>query len=88
MKDGDGLELIRRLRADGHQMPVIALTGGDPRSPQSTSANVASQAGANRVLMKPVTKALLLDTIAELIPFQTQTSDKRLFDDGCHPGSQ
>ena len=74
MKDGDGLEFIRRLRSTGDQIPIIAITGGDPRSPQATSADSAAQAGANRVLLKPVTKAELLDTIAELVDLQNDAA--------------
>lgn len=69
MRDGDGLSLIAALRADGRTVPVIAITGGDPRSPLSSSADAAAKAGADRVLMKPVTKTLLLDSIeAVLVP--------------------
>ncbi len=67
MKDGDGLEFIHRLRAKNPTIPVIAITGGDPRSPQSSSGDNALRAGASRVLMKPVTKSLLLDTVAEFL---------------------
>ncbi len=64
MKDGDGIDFIHRLRASGRPTPVIAITGGDPRSPQATSQDAALRAGATRVLMKPVTKAVLLETLA------------------------
>jgi CheY-like chemotaxis protein len=68
MINGDGLEFIKRLRASGDGTPIIATTGGDPRSTQSSSIDAASKAGANRVLMKPVTKDELLDAIRECIP--------------------
>jgi CheY-like chemotaxis protein len=67
MIDGDGLELIRRMRAAGDATPVIAITGGDPRSPQSTSIEVALDAGARHALLKPITKATLLATVAECL---------------------
>jgi CheY-like chemotaxis protein len=67
MTNGDGLEFIQRLRISGNLTPVIAITGGDPRSPQSTSSDVALRSGANRVLLKPVTKATLLESVGECI---------------------
>jgi CheY-like chemotaxis protein len=67
MTNGDGLELIQRMRKGGDSTPIVAITGGDPRSPQSTSVDVALRAGADRVLLKPVTKAALLETIQECI---------------------
>jgi CheY-like chemotaxis protein len=67
MTNGDGLELIQRMRTNGDLTPVIAITGGDPRSPQSTSVDVALRIGANHSLSKPVTKAELLETIRECI---------------------
>ena len=45
MMNGDGLQLIQRMRTKGDLTPVIAITGGDPRSSQSTSVDVALRAG-------------------------------------------
>jgi CheY-like chemotaxis protein len=67
MKDGDGIEFIHRLQTKGAKVPVIAITGGDPRSPQAASGEAAERAGASHVLMKPVTKAVLLETVAACV---------------------
>jgi CheY-like chemotaxis protein len=67
MTNGDGLEFIRRLRTRGDLTPIIAITGGDPRSPQSSSRDDALRSGANRVLLKPVTKATLLEAVGECV---------------------
>jgi CheY-like chemotaxis protein len=67
MMDGDGLALIERLRSSGDGTPIIAITGGNPRSPLSNSIEAALGAGADRALLKPVTKAALLATIAECV---------------------
>ena len=67
MTQGDGLHLIQRLRTAGDATPIVASTGDDPRSPQSTSVEVALRAGASRVLLKPVTKSALLETVRECI---------------------
>src|ERR1700679_1618582 len=45
MINGDGLEFIERVRTGRDATPIIAITGGDPRSTQSTSADVALRAG-------------------------------------------
>ena len=67
MMDGDGPGFIQRLRSSGDATPIIAITGGDPRSPQSTSIDIALRAGADRALLKPITKAALLEAISESI---------------------
>jgi CheY-like chemotaxis protein len=67
MMRGDGLAFIQRLRTSDDATPIIAITGGDPRSPQSTSVDVALRYGANRVLLKPVTKATLLEAVDECV---------------------
>jgi CheY-like chemotaxis protein len=67
MMDGDGPGFIGRVRSSGDATPIIAITGGDPRSPQSTSIEVALSAGADRAVLKPITKATLLDAISEIM---------------------
>jgi two-component system chemotaxis response regulator CheY len=67
MKDGDGLTFISKQRSNGVTIPIIAMTGGDPRSPQSKSGHLALRAGANRILMKPVTKSEILSAIADTV---------------------
>jgi len=63
MKDGDGLTFIRDQRSNGVTIPIIAMTGGDPRAPQSESGNLALRAGADSVLIKPVTKSMILEAV-------------------------
>jgi CheY-like chemotaxis protein len=67
MKDGDGLAFIRYQRSKGTKIPIIAVTGGDPRWPLSEAGNFAVRAGANRVLIKPVTKSEIIREIANAI---------------------
>lgn len=67
MKAGGGFEFIQRLRSNGHSTPVIAVTSGDPRTPRSASVKVAMRAGASRVLLKPITGAILLSAVAEVM---------------------
>jgi CheY-like chemotaxis protein len=61
----DGIELCRRLRADGRtqRIPVLAITGyGDRQYPDR-----ALIAGANRVLTKPCEPERLVDEARRLI---------------------
>jgi putative two-component system response regulator len=61
----DGIELCRRLRAEQQTraVPVLAVTGyGDREYPDRVL-----QAGANRVLIKPVDAAVLIDEARRLL---------------------
>lgn len=65
MKDGGGVEFIRRLRAAGRSIPVIAVTSGSPDTPQPAAQKDAREAGADSVIFKPVTATVLLSAVAE-----------------------
>ena len=67
MPGRDGLSLIRSLRESRRDLPVIAITGGAPSLPQSLSLDEARQAGADRVLMKPVGIRELLSAVDEVL---------------------
>jgi len=64
MQDGDGVAFIRGLRSNGATPAIIAMTGGDPSLARSESAGRAIDAGADLVLMKPVSKPELLAAVA------------------------
>jgi two-component system, cell cycle response regulator DivK len=61
----DGIELCRRLRADSRtrDVPIIAVTGHDDRQYRDR----ATQAGADRVLIKPCEPDTLVREAGELI---------------------
>ena len=61
----DGIELCRRLRADPRtrSVRVLAVTGYDDRQ----YPHRAIEAGANRVLLKPVDPALLVAEARRLV---------------------
>ncbi|KQT69069.1 MULTISPECIES: response regulator [unclassified Aureimonas] len=67
MQAGDGLDFIRSARSADSGIPILAITGGDPRSPLSTSAEAARGVGASDVVMKPVTKAALVAAVSHLL---------------------
>ena len=60
----DGYELARKIREDGHQSPIIFLTGS------SSHDNVikAAEAGAIDFIVKPVSKKLVLERISKHLP--------------------
>jgi CheY-like chemotaxis protein len=62
----DGIELCRRLRANERtrNIPVLAVTGYDDRR----YPDRALQAGANRVLFKPLPPESLLAEAGKLLP--------------------
>lgn len=70
LPDGSGVDLIRALRQQGHEMPAIAISGyGQEQDIQFTSA-----AGFAAHLTKPVDVDHLYDTIAALAAAQIQVA--------------
>lgn len=61
----DGIALCRRLRGNvrTREVPVLAVTGYDDRE----YPNRALEAGANRVLLKPLHSEILLDEARRLL---------------------
>ena len=59
----DGFEATRRLRAQGHSLPILALTAGV--TDQECSA--CDEAGMNAVLAKPLTLVTLLQALQRQI---------------------
>jgi CheY-like chemotaxis protein len=59
----DGIELLRSIRADAQlgALPVVVLTG------EPAHLRPASDAGASRVLMKPVRLTALREALAEAL---------------------
>ncbi|MBD2155214.1 PAS domain S-box protein [Leptolyngbya sp. FACHB-16] len=49
MPDGNGIELCRKVRADGHQMPILMLTGRDTGHDKAQGLD----AGADDYVVKP-----------------------------------
>lgn len=64
MPGEDGISLIKSLRSQNPTLPIIAVTGGAPRSELEFSIDEAGRAGADRVLTKPVAKDELLEAVA------------------------
>ena len=58
----EGLALIRRLRDDGHTLPVLVLSGWP-----ADIHGLPEEKLVTRILMKPVRSAVLADTVREMI---------------------
>jgi CheY-like chemotaxis protein len=67
MKNGNGVDFIRAQSAYGRALPTIAMTSGDPNVTRSESVEAALRAGAQRVLIKPVTKKYLLQAVDSVL---------------------
>jgi CheY-like chemotaxis protein len=65
MERGDGLDLIRKVRAADPRIPIVAMSGHDRRYEQLDRAEMI---GANGALGKPIQRFELLDLIARLLP--------------------
>jgi EAL domain-containing protein (putative c-di-GMP-specific phosphodiesterase class I)/CheY-like chemotaxis protein len=61
MPDMDGIELLRTIREDHLDIPVILITG----SPSLRTAAQALEYGAHKYLVKPVSEAELLEKVGE-----------------------
>lgn len=68
LPDGSGLDLMRELRASGHTLPSIALSGYG----QEQDLELARQAGFSAHLTKPVTLQQLLEAMGSLLQQQKQ----------------
>jgi CheY-like chemotaxis protein len=65
MEPGDGLELIRNVRANHPGVRIIAMSGHDRRY---QVLDRAEQSGAHGALAKPIQRFELLDLVARLLP--------------------
>lgn len=63
----DGIETVRRLRADGCKAPLIAISGGTDDFPAAVSLKMSEMYGADRLLFKPFDNEELVAAIDELI---------------------
>lgn len=67
MREVDGWQIIRWLRANRPAVPVIAISGGARALHPETALNLGKAYGAHRVLTKPVSGHDLLRAVAELL---------------------
>jgi two-component system, OmpR family, response regulator len=60
----DGFELIRRLKSDSPNVPIIAMSGIND---SAGYRQLARQAGADIAMAKPIIRAQLVDTVSSLL---------------------
>lgn len=64
MPDGDGVELIRAIRAEDADLPIIVVTGQVLREAEAE----ALDAGASELLRKPLDLHALAAAVARFLP--------------------
>ena len=65
MPGKEGVETIIELHREKPELPIIAMSGGMPRS--TMYLDIAAKLGARRALAKPFTPQELLQTIDEVL---------------------
>ena len=64
MPEGDGLNVLRRIRAEQPALRVFVITGGGPRLPIEAAALISEVWGAERVFIKPFDEEELVQALA------------------------
>lgn len=64
MPDGDGLGVLKRIRAEQPELRIFIMTGGGPRLTIEAAALISDIWGAERVFTKPFDEADLIDELA------------------------
>lgn len=68
MPDGDGIELLNRIRREGRKIArIVAISGGGRYVDSANCLSIAAGAGAHAVLRKPFTDVELFAAIAASI---------------------
>lgn len=71
MPEMDGIALLKEIRGEGNDVPVVVISGGAPNAPLTYTAPLASTFGANAVIYKPFEKEELLKTIDAVLAGET-----------------
>jgi DNA-binding response OmpR family regulator len=66
LPDGDGMNIVRRMRAAAPEAPIVVISGGG-MFPASHLLGVAKSLGANAALSKPFKPAALVDVLRDLV---------------------
>ena len=64
----DGLGLLRELRKQSGDLPIIMISGGGPDMSLEHATTLADTYGANHVLFKPFEDTELLNLVSDLLP--------------------
>jgi CheY-like chemotaxis protein len=67
MRVVDGWQVVRWLRANRPERPIIAISGGARALHPDTALNLSRAYGAHRVMNKPVSQQALLQAVNELL---------------------
>lgn len=64
----DGLSLLRQVRAENSDLPIIIVSGGGPGETLERATAIADVHSADHVLFKPFEDDELLEMINKLLP--------------------
>ena len=70
----DGIELIRRLRHEGHTVPILAISGGG-QCPPDLYLLSSQYLGATQTLPKPFRREELLNCIKKVLSAPVEQKD-------------
>lgn len=63
----DGIEVIKAARTLRPNLPVIAISGGEPHFPASAALNLSAMYGADQALFKPFPAVRLIEAVEKLL---------------------
>ena len=63
----DGISLLKQVRREHPEFPVIIISGGGPRAPLEESKTLAEVHGADAVLIKPFEDDALTQIVERLL---------------------
>jgi len=66
MPEKEGIEIIREIRQDHPDLPIIAVSGGGRVAPDCY-LELASKLGADRPLVKPLTRDELIGAVHDVL---------------------
>lgn len=66
MPDGDGVELIRRIKRAKPRLPILAISGDAGELPSAVHLLIAEVYGADATIAKPIGRIELLRAVAQL----------------------
>jgi CheY-like chemotaxis protein len=63
----DGIEIVKRMRAEGTTIPIVAISGGAAGFPAAMSLTMSEMYGADRLLFKPFLNNEIIEAVDALL---------------------
>jgi DNA-binding NarL/FixJ family response regulator len=78
MPDGDGVELISRLKKAGSPVGILVMSGGSVKAASPTCLQLAQNVGADALLLKPFKPDQLRRAVHHVIEAATRRFEDQL----------